>query len=96
MDSSTVVALDWLQFRYFQSGWCARLHSLKLHGKHIRGGEYGTSSRAFIEFSEGYTKHTLVHTHTHAHTHTHTHTHTHRQTEFISLKITVVIVTDNC
>jgi hypothetical protein len=74
MDSSNVVALDWLQFRYFPSGWWARLHSLKLHGKHIRGGEYGISSRAFIEFSEGYTKHTLVHTRARTYTHTHTHT----------------------
>lgn len=70
MDSSTVVTLDWLQFRYFLPGWWARLHSLKLHGKHIRGGEHSTSSHASIELSEGYTKHTLVRMHTQTHTHT--------------------------
>jgi hypothetical protein len=94
VDSSTLVALDWLQFRYFPSEWWARLHSVKLHGKYIRGGEHSTSSHAFIELNEGYTKHTLVHMHAHTPTHKRAYAHTH--IEFSSFKITVVIVTDNC
>jgi len=80
MGSSTAVALDWLQFRYFPSGWWVRLHSLKLHRKNIRGGEHSTTYHAFIDLNEGYTKYRLVHIHTQTHTHTqvcicaHTHT----------------------
>jgi len=70
--------LDWLQFRYFPSRWWARLHSLKLHVKHIRGGEHSTSSHASTELNEGYTKHnTGAHAHTHKHTPTHKHAYAH-------------------
>jgi len=44
------------------------LHLLKLLGTHIGDGQHSTSSHAFIELNEGYTKNTLVHMHTQTHT----------------------------